>query len=55
MREDILRHMSNVITAVEELIDTYSKIGDNKKIEIDVRLEEKIKNLHDVVKWSKND
>lgn len=55
MREDILKHMSNLTNAIEELLSTYEGMHEGKKIEMDIRLEEKIKNLQQIVKWSKND
>jgi hypothetical protein len=55
MREDILKHVSNLVNSVEELLDVYENMGQGKKIEMDIRLEEKIKNLQQIVKWSKND
>lgn len=55
MREDILKHVSNLVNSVEELLDAYENMGQGKKIEMDIRLEEKIKNLQQIVKWSKND
>lgn len=55
MREDILKHMSNLTNAIEELLDVYERMNEGKKIEMDIRLEEKIKSLQNVVKWSKND
>lgn len=55
MREDILKHMSNLITSIEELLTVYENMNAGKKIEMDIRLEEKIKNLQNIVKWSKND
>jgi len=53
MREDILKHMSNLTNAIEELISTYEDISEEKKI--DTRLEEKIKNIQQIVKWSTNE
>ena len=53
MREDILKHMSNLTNAIEELISTYEDISEDKKI--DTRLEEKIKNIQQRVKWSTNE
>ena len=47
--------MSNLTNAIEELLAVYENMNSEKKIEMDIRLEEKIKNLQDIVKWSKND
>jgi ElaB/YqjD/DUF883 family membrane-anchored ribosome-binding protein len=55
MREDILKHVSNLVNSVEELLSVYESMSQGKKIEMDIRLEEKIKNLQQIVKWSKND
>ena len=55
MREDILKHMSNLTNAIEELLAVYENMNEVKKIEMDIRLEEKIRNLQQIVKWSKND
>jgi hypothetical protein len=53
MREDILKHMSNLTNAIEELISTYEDVSQKNKI--DTRLEEKIKNIQQIVKWSTNE
>jgi cell fate (sporulation/competence/biofilm development) regulator YmcA (YheA/YmcA/DUF963 family) len=55
MREDILKHMSNLTNAIEELLSVYDNMGQGKKIEMDIRLEEKIKNIQQIVKWSTNE
>jgi hypothetical protein len=55
MREDILRHMSNLTNAIEELLSVYENMTQGKKIEMDIRLEEKIKNIQQIVKWSTNE
>jgi hypothetical protein len=55
MREDILKHMSNLTNAIEELLEVYESMTVGKKIEMDIRLEEKIKNIQQIVEWSKND
>jgi hypothetical protein len=55
MREDILKHVSNLVNSVEELLDVYENMNEGKKIEMDIRIEEKIKNLQNIVKWSKNE
>ena len=55
MREDILRHMSNLTNAIEELLSVYENMNQGKKIEMDIRLEEKIKNIQQIVKWSTNE
>jgi archaellum component FlaC len=53
MREDILKHISNLTNAIEELISTYEDVSQKNKI--DTRLEEKIKNIQQIVKWSTNE
>ena len=55
MRDEITKHLTNVLGAIEELLDRYSQLSDEKKIEMDTRLEEKIKNLQDIIKWSSNE
>jgi hypothetical protein len=55
MREDILKHMSNLTNAIEELLSVYENMNEVKKIEMDIRLQDKINNLQQIVKWSKND
>ena len=55
MRDDLIKHLTNVMGAIEELLVLYGSLTDEKKIEMDTRLEEKIKNLRNVVEWSKNE
>jgi len=55
MRDDVIRHLSNMIGAIEELLAVYGNLTDEKKIEMDTRLEEKIKNLNNIIKWSSNE
>jgi hypothetical protein len=47
--------MSNLTNAIEELLSVYEGMNEGKKIEMDIRLQEKIKNIQQIVKWSKND
>ncbi len=55
MRDDVVKHLTNVMSAIEELLVVYSQLTDEKKIEMDTRLEEKLKNLNNIIKWSKNE
>jgi len=55
MRDDVVKHLTNVMSAIEELLMVYSQLTDQKKIEMDARLEEKLKNLDNIIKWSKNE
>jgi hypothetical protein len=55
MRDDLVKHLTNVMSAIEELLMVYSQLTDQKKIEMDTRLEEKLKNLDNIIKWSKNE
>ena len=55
MRNDVLKHLGNLTDAVEELLDVYGHLTQEKKIEMDTRLEEKLKNLDNIIKWSKNE
>ena len=55
MREDILKHMSNLSNSIEELLATYDRLSDTKKQEMDIRLVRAIQNLRNIVQWSKNE
>jgi hypothetical protein len=55
MRDDVVKHLSNMMGAIEELLEVYGNLRDEKKIEMDVRLEEKLKNLNNIIKWSSNE
>jgi hypothetical protein len=55
MRDDVVKHLSNMMGAIEELLAVYEGLGDGKKIEMDTRLEEKIKNLKNIIRWSSNE
>jgi hypothetical protein len=54
MRDDITKHLANMLGAIEELLAVYNQMSESKRLEMDTRLEEKIKNLQNIIKWSKN-
>lgn len=55
MRDDVLKHLTRLMGAIEELLVEYSKMTDERKIEMDTRIEEKIKNINNIVNWSKHE
>jgi hypothetical protein len=55
MREDILKHMSNLVNAIEDLVTEYERLNERNSGYLPDSLEQKILTLQDVVKWSKND
>jgi hypothetical protein len=55
MREDILKHMSNLVSAIEDLITEYERLNEKDSGYIPDSIEDKILTLQNVVKWSKND
>jgi hypothetical protein len=54
MRDDITKHLANMLGAIEELLVVYNQMSAPKRLEMDTRLEEKIKNLQNIIEWSKN-
>ena len=54
MRDDITKHLTNMLGAIEELLAVYNQIPKSKKLKMDTRLEEKLNNLQNIIKWSKN-
>lgn len=54
MRDDITKHLNNMLGAIEELLAVYKKMPESKRLEMDTRLEEKLNNLQNIIKWSKN-
>jgi len=45
MRDDITKHLTNMLGAIEELLAVYNIMPESKKLEMDTRLEEQLNRI----------